>query len=128
MYANLLVYKPPRGVRTPLALLTAEREKDPATGIERAKLPSMLHRPRAIISWEASTTLPPAEMKRLCLIKYIFTETQINEVRVNMVTECIQLVYIKKGSVLQTRTDSALAGVITNKHFDKWAAGHQPIY
>lgn len=48
------------GERTPLALLTAERENAPATGMERAKLLIMLHKPSAIISWEASTLAPLA--------------------------------------------------------------------
>ncbi len=56
------MYNPPKGVRTPLAALTDERQKDPAvTGKDDAKeQPIMLLIPMAIISWLASTLFPLA--------------------------------------------------------------------
>ena len=54
------VYTPPSGVRTPLALFTAVREKEPVVGIELTKEPITLQTPSAIISWLASTGFPPA--------------------------------------------------------------------
>lgn len=57
---ELPVYRPPNGVLTPLALLTADRENDPFTGIELKKEPIMLHRPNVNISCEASTVFPQA--------------------------------------------------------------------
>ena len=53
---------PPKAVLTPLELLTAVLEKDPVVGIDWTKEPKMLHNPRAIISWLASTDFPPAEI------------------------------------------------------------------
>lgn len=41
---------PPIGVLTPEALFTAVLVKLPAVGIDLAKLPNTLHKPRAIIS------------------------------------------------------------------------------
>jgi hypothetical protein len=55
------VMMPPAVVLTPLAELTAVREKEPVVGIEEKKEPAKLQNPRAIISWLASTGLPPAE-------------------------------------------------------------------
>ena len=55
------MYNPPKGVRTPLATLTDERQKDPAvTGKDDAKEPKILLIPMAIISWLASTLFPLA--------------------------------------------------------------------
>lgn len=57
------VKMPPAGVRTPDALLTAVLVNDPVTGIERTNEPAILHRPKAIISWVASTAFPLAGNK-----------------------------------------------------------------
>ena len=57
---NIPVTKPPAGVLTPVAALTAVREKDPVTGMEEKKEPTKLHSPRAIISWLASMGFPCA--------------------------------------------------------------------
>ena len=51
---------PPMVVRTPLAELTAVREKEPVVGMDEKNEPKKLQKPRAIISWLASTGLPPA--------------------------------------------------------------------
>lgn len=57
------VKTPPAVVFTPLALLTAVREKEPVVGYAWKKLAAKLHNPSAIISWLASTCFPPAENK-----------------------------------------------------------------
>lgn len=52
------VIKPPIGVLTPEALLMAVRVKLPVTGIDLTKLPKILEKPSANISWLASNVLP----------------------------------------------------------------------
>lgn len=51
---------PPNVVLTPLALLTAPRDRAPVTGIEDTNEEAMLQTPRASISWVASIVLPSA--------------------------------------------------------------------
>lgn len=58
--------RPPAGVRTPDALFTAVRVKEPVTGMERTKEPIILPIPKAIISCVASTAFPLAERKLIC--------------------------------------------------------------
>jgi hypothetical protein len=53
-------YTPPMVERTPHAAFSADREKELAVGIECTNDPARLHTPRASISWDASTGLPPA--------------------------------------------------------------------
>ena len=48
------VTQPPNGVRTPDDELIADRPNEAVTGIDPTKDPIKLHRPRAVISWEAS--------------------------------------------------------------------------
>ena len=47
---NKPVTIPPAGVLTPLVELTAVLEKDPVVGIDWTNDPTILHKPRAIIS------------------------------------------------------------------------------
>jgi hypothetical protein len=61
MITRAPVYNPPNGVLTPEAEFTAVLEKDPVVGIELTKEPNILQAPSAIISWLASTGLPPAK-------------------------------------------------------------------
>lgn len=51
---------PPNVVLTPLALLTAPRERAPVTGIDFTNDETMLHIPKANISCVASMLLPSA--------------------------------------------------------------------
>ena len=51
---------PPPGVLTPLAQFTAVLENDPVVGMDWTNEPTRLQIPSAIISWFASTGLPPA--------------------------------------------------------------------
>ena len=67
------VKTPPSGVRTQQVELTAVREKEPVMGIELTKDPTRLQKPRAIISWLASTGLPPAEIMKADGIIFLYT-------------------------------------------------------
>lgn len=55
---------PAIGVRTPLALSTADRVNAPLTGIDRKHEPNILHTPSVIISCVASTVDPVTEQKK----------------------------------------------------------------
>lgn len=55
------VYSPANGVLIPLAWLTADLVKAPQVGMDLKKDPKMLHKPRATISWVASSILPVAK-------------------------------------------------------------------
>lgn len=57
------VNAPPSWVCTPLALLTAERAKEPVMAMDEKKLPKILLNPSAIISCEAFTIFPLAIRK-----------------------------------------------------------------
>lgn len=59
---------PPKGVLTPDALFTALLEKEPVTGMEWKKAPTVLHRPRVSISWVASRDWPRAEENQPIII------------------------------------------------------------
>lgn len=61
----LLVYIPPNGVLTPLALLTAALEKEAFIGKELKNEPTILQIPTAAISCEASTTFPCAKIIKI---------------------------------------------------------------
>lgn len=56
-------------MRTPLALLTAVREKDAVTGYDDTKEPNILLAPKAIISWLASIRWPLAIIQILIILK-----------------------------------------------------------
>ncbi len=55
---NSPVKRPPKGVFTPEVLLMADLVNEPETGIEPKKDPVKLDKPKAIISWVASTPFP----------------------------------------------------------------------
>lgn len=63
-YINLPVYRPPIGVLTPLARLTALRENEPSTGYAEVREAAKLQIPRPIISCVASTESPEAKNKQ----------------------------------------------------------------
>lgn len=73
---NTPVTKPPYGVRTPLALLTAVRVNEPVTGIECINEPKMLQNPRAINSWVASIGLPLAGRMVKC-VAYVSNRNEL---------------------------------------------------
>lgn len=50
-------------VRTPVVWFRADLVILPATGIAPINEPKILHAPNAIISWDASITLPPPKIK-----------------------------------------------------------------
>jgi len=66
MFGHLLVNIELNVVRTPVVWLRADLDILPATGMDPINEPKILQNPRAIISCDASMTLPPpTEKKRL---------------------------------------------------------------
>lgn len=63
---HIPAYNPFKGVRTPLALFTADLENAPVVGRACTNEPKMLQKPRAIISCEASTIVPEAKINTIC--------------------------------------------------------------
>lgn len=61
-------YIPCKGVRTSLLLATDDLVKAPQLGIALTNDPKMLHSPKEIISWEASTTASEPAYKLRLLI------------------------------------------------------------
>lgn len=66
---------PPKVVFTPLALLTAPRDKEPVTGIDLAKEDTMLQSPMANISCVASMAFPSAvEQPNIRINNYLMVQ------------------------------------------------------